>query len=284
MSNAPPLRLTEPARGSRLPLVFDSPHSGRDYPAAYAPLVPIAELYGYEDRLVDDLLTDAPAYGVPLLAAGFPRSFVDPNRADDDLDQLVTGESWAGPARPSVYSQRGQGLIFRVGLDGRPLYAGPLALEEVEARIALYWRPYHDALEKLLSAAQTRWGAVWHINWHSMRPVGDALAPDPGAARPAFVIGDLDGRSAEPAFSDAAEQSLRELGYHVARNRPFKGGYITERHGRPEQGRHSIQIEINRGLYLDAGLLEPGRGMARLRADLAHFTAVMAAFVRERLG
>jgi len=278
-----PFRLTTPAAASQLPLIYDSPHSGRAYPPGFSPLVPVTELLGYEDRLVDDLLAQAPAHGVSLLTATFPRSFVDPNRSEDDLDVQVAGESWTRPVRPTSYSERGQGLIFRVGLDGRPLYDGPLTADQLEVRIAGHWRPYHRALDDLLDAAQERWGAVWHINWHSMRPVGDMLAPDPGATRADFVLGDLDGRSAAPAFTAAAEEALRSLGYSVARNQPFKGGYITHRHGRPAEGRHSIQIEINRSLYLQPDLLEPSAGMAKLQADLAAFTATISDFVRDEV-
>ena len=245
--------------------------------------MPLERLYGYEDRLVDALLAGAPAAGIPLIAAGFPRSYVDPNRAESDLDPAMVGEGWTRETAPTAYAERGLGLFFGVGLDGAPLYDTPLGNEAAARRIDAFWRPYHAALKAELEAAQRRWGAVWHIDWHSMRPIGNALAPDPGRGRADFVVGDLDGSSAEPAFSDFAVGELERLGYEVARNDPFKGGYITALHGRPGEGRHSIQIEINRGLYLDMETLQPSQGWDRLRRDLDNFARAAARFVCGRL-
>lgn len=265
-------------------MVFDSPHSGRSYPPGFAPLVPVEQLYFYEDRLVDELVAGAPEQGITLVTAGFPRAFIDPNRASDDIDRSVAGADWADPIAPTAYSERGLGLVFRTALDGRAIYGGPLAAEDLRGRIERLWRPYHDALEAELAGAQARWGAVWHIDWHSMRPVGDSLSPDPGEVRPDFVLGDLDGTSAEAAFSDRVEAALSSLGYSVARNRPFKGGYITARHGRPEEGRHSVQIEINRRLYLDLETLELSEGAEALKRDLDAFAGEVAAYAARRAG
>lgn len=277
--------IRRPPDGTVSALVYDSPHSGRDYPEEFVPITGTKALIGFEDRLVDDLIADAPEAGIALLCAGFPRAFVDPNRAPDDLDKAVVGADWAGaPLAPSPLAERGLGLVFRVGPDGAPLYEGPLEQAQVKARIAQYWQPYHDALERLLSEAEARWGVVWHVNWHSMRPVGNDLAPDPGRARADFVIGDLDGTSAERAFVAAIEARLRALGYSTARNRPFAGGHITRLHGRPDKGRHSVQIEINRALYLDMETLEPHDGADALRRDLADLSRDLADYVRRRTG
>jgi N-formylglutamate deformylase len=276
-----PVLVTAPAGDAPpVPLVYDSPHSGRDYPEDFAPAVPLERLWGYEDRLVDDLVADAPALGIALVAACFPRAYVDPNRAEDDLDAEVLGAEHAPPGPASALAAKGIGLVFRTLPDGTAIYERPIGRAAVEARIARFWRPYHAALDGALEAAQRRHGAVWHVSWHSMRPVGDALSPDPGARRPDFVVSDLDGRAADGAFTAAAVEELERLGRSVAVNRPFKGGYITRRHGRPEAGRHSIQIEINRGLYIDLDSLEPLPAMAGLREELAAFSAALAARVR----
>jgi N-formylglutamate deformylase len=283
MPDPPPVIVRRPDPALAVPIVYDSPHSGRDYPDDFAPMVPVEDLYPYEDRLVDDLVADAPEAGIALIAAAFPRAYVDPNRAADDLDREVVGEGWSEPLRPSFYAERGLGLIFRVGLDGRPIYERPLDAADVARRIERYWRPYHAALEAELRAAQARWGAAWHVSWHSMRPVGDALAPDPGETRPDFVVSDRDGTSADPAFTERVAAALRGLGRSVALNRPFKGGYITELHGRPHEGRHSVQVEINRGLYLDMATLETTEGAGRLRRALAAVSAELAGWARERV-
>ncbi|MGI8704511.1 MAG: N-formylglutamate amidohydrolase [Sphingomicrobium sp.] len=277
-----PVLVRAPSSAEAVPGVYDSPHSGRNYPPDFIPAVPVEQLRGHEDRLVDDLIGDAPDHGILLLAATFPRAYVDPNRAIDDLDPQVVGDDWIDPLKPTAYSQLGLGLVFRNGLDSNPIYERPLGRASVMNRIDNYWRPYHEALEAALRQAQERWGAVWHIAWHSMRPVGDSQSPDPGEARPDFVVSDLDGTSAQPDFTGFAVDTLRGLGHSVAVNEPFKGGYITQCHGRPEEGRHSIQIEINRALYLNLETLDLEPGAAALKRDLARFSRKFADFAAER--
>ena len=278
-----PVLVRAPGPGDKLPAVYDSPHSGRDYPPDFLPAVPVDRLRGYEDRLVDDLVREAPAHGITLIAANFPRAYIDPNRAIDDLDPQIVGDDWAEPLNPTPYSRLGLGLVFRTGLDSKPIYERPLGRETVLGRIRGYWRPYHEALEAALQAAQDRWGAAWHIAWHSMRPVGDDQSADAGEPRPDFVVSDRDGTSAEPGFTAFVAETLRGLGYSVAVNYPFKGGYITQAYGRPEQGRHSIQLEMNRALYLDLDTLELTPDATQLRDDLDRFSARFAAFTAERV-
>lgn len=279
-----PVRISAPPHHKQLPVIYDSPHSGRRYPPDFLPAVPLEALRGYEDRLVDDLVQDAPKHGIVLIAATFPRAYIDPNRAIDDLDPQVVGSSWTDPLNPTEYSKLGLGLIFRTGLDDKPIYEQPLDRESVRKRIENYWRPYHQTLERALALAQERWGAVWHIAWHSMRPIGDAQSIDPGDKRPDFVVSDRDSASAEPDFTDFVADTLRELGYTVALNYPFKGGYITQRHGRPGEGRHSIQVEINRALYLDLETLQLAPRAPELRRDLDFLSQQLADFTAGRLG
>jgi N-formylglutamate deformylase len=277
-----PVRASAPAPGKEVPAIYDSPHSGRSYPPDFKPAAPVEMLHGYEDRLVDDLIHGAPDHGILLIAATFPRAYIDPNRAIDDLDPHVVGEDWTGPLNPSPHSKLGLGLVFRTGLQGKPIYERPLGRESVANRIENYWLPYHEELEAALRKAQERWGQVWHINWHSMRPLGDEQSPDPGEERPDFVVSDRDGTSADPAFTGFVVDALEALGYDVAVNHPFKGGYIVQSHGRPEDGRHSLQIEINRALYLDLESLELVPGAETLRQDLDRFSGSFADFAAER--
>ena len=273
-----PIRLVE-ATGEPTPVVFDSPHSGRVYPEDFRPVLPIAELYGFEDRLVDTLIAGAPQQGISLLTAQFPRAYIDPNRSVDDLEPEITGPGWASATNP-VYAAKGIGLIFRNSLAGTPLYERPLDHDAIERRIERYWRPYHEMLAGLIDRTRERWGAVWHVNWHSMRPIGDALSNDEGAVRPDFVVSDRDGTSSEPGFTDLIECGLADMGYSTARNAPFKGGYITQLHGRPGEGRHSVQVEINRALYLDLSALEVSAGAERLRSDLGRLSRLIADYAR----
>jgi N-formylglutamate deformylase len=279
-----PVQASVPVPGTEVPAIYDSPHSGRDYPPDFRPAVPVEKLHGYEDRLVDELISGAPDHGIPLIAATFPRAYIDPNRAIDDLDPHVVGDDWSGPLNPSPNSELGLGLVFRTGLQGMPIYERPLGRESVVQRIENYWLPYHEALEAALRQAERRWGQVWHIDWHSMRPLGDEQSPDPGEERPDFVVSDRDGTSAEPAFTGFVVDALEALGYEVAVNHPFKGGYIIQSHGRPEEGRHSLQIEINRALYLDYESLELTSGSEALRRDLDRFSGDFAAFAAQRAG
>jgi N-formylglutamate deformylase len=164
------------------------------------------------------------------------------------------------------------------------MYARKLAAREVQARIDRYWRPYHAELAAILDARHDRFGAVWHINCHSMPAVGDALADDPGRERADMVLGDRDGTTCEPAFTRLVATTLRDLGYSVAVNDPYKGVEIVRRHGRPAESRHSLQLEVKRTLYMDEQTLEPHSGFLQLEADLSRLTSALASHVRERVG
>lgn len=269
--------------GEELPLLYDSPHSGRVYPEDFLPAAEMRLLLGGEDRFVDDLVIDAPSHGATLIKALFARTYIDPNRTADDLDPHLLPEDWAEETAPSVNSERGVGLIFRLIGDAVPIYDRLLSADEIRHRIDAYWRPYHAALEDEMARLTERFGEVLHINWHSMQPVGNALAPDPGRTRPDFVLGDLDGTSCDPALTRFVADHLSALGYSVGLNDPYKGALIVERYGKPEEGRHTLQIEINRALYMDHGTLDRTGGFADLRDDLSTFTDELAGFARARL-
>lgn len=267
-----------------LPVLYDSPHSGRVYPEDFVPAADMALLVGGEDRFVDDLVLDAPSHGVTLVKALFARTYVDPNRPLDDLDPNLLPEDWAEEIAPSVNAERGVGLIFRLIGDAVPIYDRALTTGEIRRRIECFWRPYHDALEGEMDTLRQDHHEVFHINWHSMLPVGNALSPDPGRKRPDFVLGDLDGRSCDPEFTQFVAAALMDLGYSVSLNDPYKGAYIVARYGEPDEGRHTLQIEINRGLYMDQGTLDRTGGFASLKKDLGRFTEKLAGFVAARGG
>lgn len=269
--------------GEELPLLYDSPHSGRVYPEDFLPAAEMRLLLGGEDRFVDDLVIDAPSHGATLIKALFARTYIDPNRTPDDLDPHLLPEDWAEETAPSVNSERGVGLIFRLIGDAVPIYDRLLSADEIRHRIDAYWRPYHAALEDEMARLTERFGEVLHVNWHSMQPVGNALAPDPGQKRPDFVLGDLDGTSCDPALTRFVADHLSALGYSVGLNDPYKGALIVERYGKPEEGRHTLQIEINRALYMDHGTLDRTGGFAELKDDLSTFTDELAGFARARL-
>jgi N-formylglutamate deformylase len=264
------------------PLVYDSPHSGRYYPEDFNSVVSLDMLREYEDRFVDLLIEDGAEHGAAVIAANFPRAYIDPNRASDDLDETMFETVWPQPLAPTRHSRSGTGLIFRKMQDHTPIYDRQLSIEEAKRRIAECWQPYHATLQSELERAMSRHGAVWHVNWHSMRPVGTSLAPDPGRERADFVLGDLQGLSCDPAFTSLVAETLEAMGYSVSINDPYQGAYIVQRYGRPEEGCHSLQIEINRALYMDLTTLEKIGRFEEIKRDIGHLSQRLAEWVRKQ--
>lgn len=267
-----------------IPLVVDSPHSGEDYPDDFDHAPPRAEVRRAEDTHVARLYRSAPRLGATLLEANFPRAYIDPNRSLADIDPELLAEVWPGPIATSRKTEQGIGLVWRVARNGAAMYARKLEVAEVERRIERCYRPYHAALAAELDAAHRAFGAVWHLDCHSMPAVGDANADDPGRARADFVLGDRDGATCAPAFTRIVASVLEDLGYSVAINDPYKGVEIVRRYGRPADNRHSLQVEVNRRLYMDEETLAPNSGYAKLEADLERLLVALAAFVRRERG
>ena len=180
-------------------------------------------------------------------------------------------------------TDQGIGLLWRIARGGAPMYDRKLTAAEVQRRIERWYQPYHDALSREIDARHAAFGAVWHINCHSMPAVGDANADDAGRPRKDFVLGDRDGTTCAPEFTAMVAETVAGLGYTVAINDPYKGVEIVRRHGRPAAQRHSLQIEMNRRLYMDEATLEPTAGYSALEADLGRMLASIAAFVRARV-
>ena len=282
MRSAPPFRRHVPT-GEPLPLVLDSPHSGEDYPADFDHAPPRIEVRRAEDTHVARLYRSAPRHGATLIEATFPRSYIDPNRSLADVDPDLLADAWGEPLAPTRKTAQGIGLVWRIARSGVPMYARKLAAAEVRARIERCWKPYHDAVAAELDARHHNFGVVWHINCHSMPAVGDANADDPGRARADFVLGDRDGTTCDPAFTGAVAHALQDMGYDVARNDPYKGVELVKKHGRPGEKRHSLQIEVNRRLYMDEATLLPNDGYAKLERDLEKLLAEVASFIRRVL-
>jgi N-formylglutamate deformylase len=268
--------------GAAVPLVLDSPHSGTHYPADFVHRPQRSVVRKAEDTHVEALFASAPASGATLIEALFPRAYVDPNRHVSDLDPAVIDEPWPGALAPSRKTELGIGLVWRLAQGGQPMYARPLSVAEVERRIALYYEPYHAAVAEALDQRHRRFGAVWHLNCHSMPAVGDVMSEDPGRARADFVLGDRDATSCEPEFTSFVARTLADMGYDVAINDPYKGVELVRKHGRPAERRHSLQIEVNRRLYMDEQTLERMAGFAALQADLARLVDALADYVQAK--
>lgn len=275
---------TYPDSDSSAPLVLDSPHSGTEYPPDFNTDLDHGILRTAEDTWVADLWGSAPSQGVPLLAARFPRSYIDVNRGPEEIDSSMLEQPWPEPLPESPKVKLGKGLIWRMMDDGTPLYARKLSLDEVRHRIEACWSPYHETLKATVDAAYARFGKVWHINCHSMPSIAAAFATDrPGLVHPDFVLGDRDGTTAAPEFREFVAQWLRGRGYDVGVNDPYKGVEIVRRYGNPAQGRHSLQVEINRKLYMDEVSLRPTEGYARLQGDLRDLCSALIGWTRGQL-
>jgi N-formylglutamate amidohydrolase len=267
---AHPILLRRPRRRSS-PLIFASPHSGCLYPAAFVRqtrLDPLT-LRKSEDAFVDELFEPVAEFGAPLLAARFPRAFIDANRAPGEIDAAMFDGPvgcWVGPRTPRVAA--GLGVIPRIVRDGVEIYAGRLPARDAVYRLEHFYRPYHAALARLVAETRESFGIAIVIDCHSM--------PSPVRGTE-VVIGDCYGESAAPGFAAEAHRTIAALGFSVARNAPYAGGYTTKLYGRPEAGVHALQIEVSRALYLDESTLQKTRDFARSKDRLCRFAQSLIA-------
>ncbi len=256
--------------------VFNSPHSGADYGGAFAEptLLGPLQIRSSEDAFVDALFAAAPEHGAPLMAARVPRACVDLNRAPEDLDPaLILGASRRF-LNPRISA--GLGVIPRVVAEGRPILQGKIPLAEAERRIAGYHRPYHARLRDLLFESRALFGMAILFDCHSMPHDALATAPTIGGRRPEVILGDRFGASCDRWLIEAASACFADAGFVVARNAPFAGGYITQTYGRPQQRLHALQIEIDRGLYMDEERIEPLPGFDGVCAAMGEVAGALA--------
>jgi N-formylglutamate deformylase len=262
-----------------VPVVFDSPHSGTEYPADFNYVVEHSLLRQSEDTHVDALYAAAPGHGATLIAARFPRSYIDPNRSLLDIDNALLESSWPGPVHPSRKTEKGVGLVWRMLDSGDAIYDRKLSVAEVTARIRDYYSPYHNAVRRALNEAVEHYGAVWHINCHSMPAVSGQIAEEgPGVPRADFVLGDRDGTTSAPEFTDFVAATLRGFGYDVRINDPYKGVELVRAYSDPANHRHSLQIEVNRKLYMDEKSRAPNARFAALKGCLDQLVAAVCAY------
>ena len=274
-----PLELRGPAAAA-FPLVLDSPHSGHDFPGDFDAVVSEAELREGEDCYVDELYAGGPEMGAPLLAALWPRTYLDPNRHAGDMDLDLLEGKWPGEYRPSGKAKFGKALIWRTLEDGRPIYGRKLSVDRVQQRIRRYHAPYHVAIQELIQKNVDKFGKSFHINCHSMRAVaGKQSEEGEGNARADFVLGDRDGTSCDPAFTEFVRATLAGMGYKVKVNDPYKGVELVRAYANPAAGRHSLQIEINKRLYMDEATLARSAGFAPLQKNLTSLLGELKTYV-----
>jgi N-formylglutamate amidohydrolase len=266
-----PVEVRRPLTQS-VPVVLASPHSGRVYPESFVreSLLDPLTLRRSEDYFVDELFKAGPALGMPLVIARFPRVYCDANREPYELDpQMFEGGLPSFVNTRSVRVACGLGTIARVVSDGAEIYRRRLSFAEAEARVASCYRPYHGALQQVVFETRARFGGALVLDCHSMPSIGGPLDLDAGLGRRDVVLGDRYGTACHPRVIDMVEQVLRSRGFDVGRNAPYAGGHTTQLYGRPARGLQAIQIEINRGLYMDERRIEPAEGFFALAASLA---------------
>ena len=267
-----------------VPVVFDSPHSGTVYPADFRTIVPHLTLRRAEDTHVEALYAAAPDHGAVLIAADFPRSYIDANRSLLDIDAALLDGTWPGPINVSKKTEKGIGLVWRLLDTGEPIYARKLTVAEVQARIATCYAPYHKAVRDAINAAQKHYGAVWHINCHSMPATSSIISEEgPGVPRADFVLGDRDGTSCAPAFTAFVALTLRGMGYDVRINDPYKGVELVRAYSDPSAHKHSLQIEVNRKLYMDEVSRERNANFAKLQGDISTLIAAISNYALKNI-
>ena len=265
------------------PVVFNSPHSGSNYPASFLASVRLDAhaLRRSEDAFVDELFLPAVDYGAPLMRAHFPRAYLDVNREPYELDpRMFDGRLPAYANTRSLRVAGGLGTIARVVGDAQEIYDRRLPVEEAIRRIETLYKPYHSALGRMLAQIRDMFGAVVLVDCHSMPSTGLAREE---RQRADIVLGDRYGTSCSAALTDMAEVTLRGLGFSVSRNRPYAGGYITEHYGAPPAGLHALQVEINRALYMDEKTHERTAGFAIVSGKLGAFTERLVMFAQSEL-
>ncbi|MCR0980514.1 N-formylglutamate amidohydrolase [Roseomonas populi] len=270
----PPFQLSRPETQAA-PIVLASPHSGRHYPAAFlaeSRLDSVA-LRRSEDGFVEEIFAGAPALGIPLLAATFPRVYCDANREPWELDPgMFDGPlpDFVNSASPRVGA--GLGTIARVVASGEPVYRRRLSFDEAADRIRALWEPYHAALNGLIAETVRRFGTCLLIDCHSMPTI-----PGEGGRSADMILGDAHGTAAAPRATRMMEEALSAMGYRHRRNDPYAGGYVTRHYGRPREGVHVIQLEIARSLYMDERRIQRLPGLALLSADMERLLARLVA-------
>jgi N-formylglutamate amidohydrolase len=277
---AEPIYSSSPAE-LHCPLVFSSPHSGRLYPECFfeKTSLPLKDIRTSEDAYVDALVDSVEDMQLPFIKALFPRIFVDVNREPYELDPLMFREALPDNTnKTSLRVVSGLGTVAKVTGNQKIIYNRLLDVPTVMRRIDTFYKPYHEKLSALLRRSMVLFGRVVLIDCHSMPSRLHAGQP---RSRPDFVLGNRYGQSCHPDLTDKVMALLKQQGYTVRMNKPYAGGFITEHYGKPEQNLHTLQIEINRDLYMNETTLEIHEGFQSLSDNLQRLFAELAELYRE---
>lgn len=280
-SDRPAFETVKPRRQTA-PVIFNSAHSGRDYPARFLAMTRLDRLSvrQSEDAFIDELFARAPHMGAPLLRAHFPRAYLDVNREPYELDPAMFCEPLAqGYNTNSPRVAAGLGTLARIVAENKPIYRERLTLADAHMRIEGIYKPYHGALQHLLTETLSQFGAAILVDCHSM----PRLTRAGGRTPPDIVLGDRYGTTCAPPIVDLAEAVFTGAGLTVARNRPYAGGYITRSYGQPQHGVHSLQVEISRHLYMNEVTLNRHDGFHAVRAIVEKLISALLDFEGARL-
>jgi len=275
-----PFQIFRPIRQDT-PVIFASPHSGRTYSEGFRrkSVLDDHRLRSSEDAYVDLLLDQAPLNGAPLITALTPRAYVDLNRNTDELDGALIHSVRNTRNNPRVAS--GLGVIPRVVANGRAIYRGKLQWAEAEERLRDHWHPYHKALSTLIDDTAKEFGQAILIDCHSMPHEALNSIATPGVKRPDVVIGDRFGSACSARIANRVSAAFRNAGFSVTHNVPFAGAYIVQHYGRPSQGQHALQIEIDRKLYMDEDLIQPNENFKEFQNVLTKIITEITDIGRE---
>jgi N-formylglutamate amidohydrolase len=278
------IRIQLPSLSSEVvPLFLDSPHSGNQFPDDFKSILSFMRLRRAEDAFVNDLFSEAPNHGASLIDALFPRSYMDTNRAETDFSPEDLSDQWPVTLKPSEKGLRGTGLVWvrMHGFDA--VYGEKLPSGVLKHRIDTCWVPYHSAVSNLYDQLFEKFGCVYHLNCHSMRAMGNSK--DVGAAnpRPDFILSDREGTTCEPGLMRVTKDYLENLGYMVSVNYPFKGAELIQRYSDPSGGRHSMQIEINRRLYMNEKAIEKLPGFDNFKAKMTSLIIFLTAYAKSKV-
>ena len=259
-----------------VPLLVDVSRSGRDYPREYRSPLPFTTVHDNVSMYVEDLWAGAPSVGATLLYCAFPNTWIDVNRSELDMDPAVVDGEWPVELKPTARTLEGLGLIKTKARYGEPFQERKLAVSEIQARLDRYYRPYHAELKRIADALHARFGRLRQISCHCMSAVGAPTHPDAGKPRADFCVSDLKGTTASPEAMALVVDTLRSYGYSVSVNAPYIGNELIKRIGDPARGIDSIQVEINKKLFMDTKTFRATEGLTKVKADLDRLLQVLA--------
>jgi len=273
---APGLFLRYEPLKQAVPLLVDVSRSGREYPKEYRSPLPFTTVHDNVSMYVEDLWSGAPAVGATLLYCSFPNTWVDVNRNELDMDPALVDGQWPVELKPTARTLEGLGLIKTKARYGEPFQERKLTVAEIQERLDNYYRPYHAELKRIADELYSKFGRLTQISCHCMSAVGAPTHPDAGKPRADFCVSDLKGVTASKQAMALVVDTLKSYGYSVSVNAPYVGNELIKRIGDPARGIDSIQVEINKKLFMDTKTFRATEGLAKVKADLDRLLTVLA--------